>query len=97
MIRQIPEQPSAYGADKETRGKKQGSIELLHDWVRTWKERSCKIQSEGRISVEIVPLDQITDRPDKNGSDPPPHVREVFFAGLGSQACRHDCLIPKSR
>ena len=61
MISKVTEQPSPQRPNQEARRKQQGSIKLLYDWVGVGKECTGEIQREGRISVEVIPLNEIAN------------------------------------
>jgi hypothetical protein len=65
VVGQMSEQPSADGTHDETEREEDRGVQLLDDGIRAGKERAGKIEREGGIGVEVVPLDQIADRSDE--------------------------------
>ena len=61
MVGQIAEQPSAQRTHQEPRREEQRGIELLHHWVGIREEGAREVEREGRISIKVVPFDQIAD------------------------------------
>ena len=87
VVRQIAEHPAADRPHDEARRKQHRGVELLHHRIGIGEKGRREIKREGRVGVEIVPLDQIADRSDEDRLDAPPHVGEVemFSVGSGSE------------
>jgi hypothetical protein len=57
--------PAADRAHDEADGEQDGGVQLLDDRIAAGKERRGEIQRKRRVGVEVVPLDEIADRPTK--------------------------------
>jgi hypothetical protein len=86
-VREVAEQPAADGAHDEADGEQDSGVELLHDGVVAREERAREIQREGRVGIEIVPLDQVADRADEDGLHPALDVGDVQVVVSGG--CSH--------
>src|SRR4051812_33257357 len=73
----MAEQPAADRAHDEPEREQDGGVQLLDDRVVAGKERAREVQREGRVGIEVVPLDEIADRADENRGDAPANVGEL--------------------
>ena len=78
----MAEQPAANRTHHEADREQDGGIQLLNDRVAAGKEGRGKIQRKCRVGIEVIPLDQIADRPDENRPYPAGDVGEVRFAAV---------------
>ena len=65
VIGEMAEQPAADRPDDEADREQDRGVQLLDDRIVAGKERRGEIQRERRVGVEVVPLDEIADRPTK--------------------------------
>jgi hypothetical protein len=61
MVGEMAEQPAAERAHQKSGREQQSRIELLHDRIVTGEKRIREVERERRVSVEVIPLDQIAD------------------------------------
>ena len=85
MIGKVAEQPAPNRTNDETESEQDRGVELLNDRVAAWKERARKIQRKRCVRVKVVPLDEIADRADENGSEPTPDVAQIEVVGIGER------------
>ncbi len=57
----MPEQPSADRAHDEPEREEDRGVQLLDDRIVAGEERARKVEREGGVRVEVVPLDEVAD------------------------------------
>src|SRR6516162_1644951 len=77
MIGKVSEQPPADRAHDKTDCEEDRGVQLLYDRIVTWEKRCGEVKGECRVDVEVVPLDKIADRTDKNRLDASPDVGKL--------------------
>src|SRR4051794_7356949 len=83
MVGEIAEHPAAERPHDKTDRKQHRRVELLHHRIGVREEGGREIKREGRVGVEVVPLDQIADRADEDRLDAPPHVGKIEMVWFG--------------
>ena len=66
MVGEVAEQPAADRPHDEAEREEDRGVELLDDRVAAGEERAGEIEREGRVGVEVVPLDEVADRADED-------------------------------
>ena len=94
MIGEMAEQPAADRTHDEAEREQDRGVQLLDDRIGARKERAGEIEREGGVGVEVVPLDQIADRPDEDRRQPAAHVGELELSFLH---LRHDSAFSAAR
>ena len=97
MVRQMSEQPAAERAHQEPGREQHGGIQLLRNFIAFGKERFGEVKRKRRISVEVVPFDEVADRADENGAQTPPHVGEIDVLVARPTADTCDCVMEGHR
>ena len=77
MVRQVSEHPAAERAHDKAGREQKRCVELLYDRIGIREELAGEIEREGGVGVEIVPFDQIADRPDEYCFQAAPGIREA--------------------
>ena len=75
QVRVEPHHPAAHRADEEAEREDSGRVELLHHGVAVGEERLREVQREGRVDVEVVPLDEVAHRAAEDGEQALAHAR----------------------
>ena len=65
------------------------------DRIAARKERAGEVEGEGRVRVEIVPLNQIANRTDEDRLQATPHVGEVKVLVYYDGCCGHKLFTGK--
>ena len=94
VVGEMAEQPAADRAHDEAEREQDGGVQLLHDRIVAGEERAGEIEREGRVGVEVVPLDQIADRADEDRLDAAAHVGEIEMLAL--TLCQSRCHVAGS-
>src|SRR6185369_10238229 len=61
MIGEVPEEPASDRPRNEANSEEHRGVQLLNDRIIPRKKRIGEVQSERRVDIEVIPLDQISD------------------------------------
>ena len=93
MVGKVAKKPATDRPNDEAEGKQDGRIQLLDDRVAARKERTGKKQGEGGVGVEVVPLDEVADRPDEDRLQPATDVGQLQSCLVDRRQCRRLCAL----